>query len=121
MLTWALYELSVNAAPRSKVIAEGEGVFKSATGTASGGLDKYQSSFMPGKDEMSKLEYTVSSLREALRKYSLVPLISRVAVEDDKIGALTIPAGTKLFLNLKVIHCNTVTPIASLLIICIKY
>jgi hypothetical protein len=57
---------------------------------------------MPACSVVNGAKYTVCVLKEALRKYSLVPVITRNAVEDDVIGSLQIPSGTKLFLNLKV-------------------
>ena len=41
-------------------------------------------------------------LKEALRKYSLVPVVTRNTVEDDQLGDLQIPAGTKIFINMQV-------------------
>ena len=61
---------------------------------------------MPSKAEITGgIEYTVCVLKEALRKYTLVPVVARNALEDDTLGTIDVPAGTKVFLNLKVREC----------------
>jgi cytochrome P450 len=71
-------------------------------GSASETGDEFQNSPMPSNEAIGKLTYTVCTLKEALRKYSLVPVVTRNALDDDKIGNINIPAGTKIFINAKV-------------------
>lgn len=40
--------------------------------------------------------------QETLRLYTLVPVISREALEDDYLEDLFVPAGTKLMINVQV-------------------
>jgi cytochrome P450 len=46
---------------------------------------------MPGKDELQNLTYTVNVLKESLRKYTLVPMVTRVCVKDDTLDGQPIP------------------------------
>jgi len=48
----------------------------------------------------------VNLLKETLRLYSLVPVVTRVAEADDTLGDQFIPKGTKIFICIKV-HSDT--------------
>ena len=52
--------------------------------------------------KLNELKYTLLCLRETLRLHSPVPMTSRVALEDDVIDGVTIPAGTKVFVAIQV-------------------
>ena len=60
----------------------------------------------------------VCVLKEALRKYSLVPVVTRNAVEEDQLGTLTVPAGTKIFINMKVPKSIMMRHLLAILIHC---
>eukprot|EP01134_Creolimax_fragrantissima_P005089 CFRG5089T1 len=101
MLTWCLYECTQNPDVLQKLIAESKSVF--GPGRLDNG-DIFGDVPLPSRDELSNLNYTVNSLKETLRKYTPVPIVSRVAKETDVIDGHTIPAGTKIFVNIKGIH-----------------
>ncbi len=44
------------------------------------------------------LGYTVNCLKEALRKYAIVPVVTRQALNDDTLGPYNIPASTRVIL-----------------------
>eukprot|EP00729_Bicosta_minor_P000691 gene691-20261_t len=100
MLTWSLFELSQNKETLQKTVDEGNAVF-AGRGKADGKVDD-----MPSKGELQELKYTVAVLKESLRKYTLVPMVTRVSLEDDVMDGHTIPAGTKVFINMKAVHMN---------------
>jgi cytochrome P450 len=45
-------------------------------------------------------------MQESLRRYSLVPVVTRQAVQDDMLGDQPVPAGTKIFINIKAVHLD---------------
>lgn len=53
---------------------------------------------------MSPVSYTINLLKETLRLYSLVPVVTRVAEGDDTLGGQFIPKGTKIFICTKATH-----------------
>lgn len=93
MLTWTLYELTRNGAAMSKVVSEAERLF--------GKLDQ---GALPSRDSLASLEYTLAALKESLRLYSVVPVVTRVAEEDDDLGGTRVPAGTTVIMSLQGVH-----------------
>ena len=100
MLTWSLLELCKNPHILEKVKAEGKGIF--TDGARGKGEDVYGSSKMPPQESLKALTYTVNTLKESLRLYTLVPMVVRICSEDDEIDGQAIPAGSKIFMLLKV-------------------
>jgi len=50
------------------------------------------------------LDYTLAALKESLRLYSVVPVVTRICEEDDDLGGTRIPAGTCVILSLQGVH-----------------
>jgi len=48
----------------------------------------------------------VIKLQEALRKYSVVPTVSRTVIEDTHVGPHIVPKGTTLFISIQAVHQN---------------
>jgi cytochrome P450 len=93
MLTWALYELARHPAELARVRAEAQR------------LPPLASSAMPSAEQLKDtLAYTECVLKETLRLYSIVPIVSREAVEDDVVEGYFVPAGTRLFVHVQAIH-----------------
>lgn len=100
MLTWSVYELSRNPACLAKVREEAARVYgKAAVGATP-----------PPRRDVDNMVYTLSVLKEALRKYSVVPTVTRKLAVDDELLGHPIPAGTMIALNLQV-------PLASVVIL----
>jgi cytochrome P450 len=99
MLTWSLYELTLNAEYMARVRKEALEVFK-------GYLDPSTNTItsLPPLSELNKLVYAECCLRESLRKYSNVPTVVRVANEDVDAGKVLIPKGKKVFVNMQGVH-----------------
>ena len=93
MLTWTLYELVNNAAAMGRVKSEADRVF-----------GKLKRDALPTRDSLASLEYSVAALKETLRLYSVVPVVTRVAVEDDDLGGVRVPAGTTVIMSLQGVH-----------------
>lgn len=91
MLSWALYELTQNPECMERVRREAEEAFP-------------EDGTFPTKDAISKMDYTYAVLKEALRKYSVVPVVTRVTKEEDVLGDYKIPKGTTIGLLLQSVH-----------------
>jgi beta-ring hydroxylase len=95
MLTWTLFELVSNPGCMAKVLEEANSVFKPELG---GSIPEYET--------LRGLSYTQNALKEALRKYAIVPVVTREAIEDDILGDFSIPKNTKVVLPIIAIHHN---------------
>ncbi|PRW33867.1 Cytochrome P450 [Chlorella sorokiniana] len=102
MLCWSMYELSRNAGALGKVRAEAEAVY----GTSA------PRDAMPDRDGVDSMEYTHSVLKEALRKYSVVPVVTRNLNSDDELLGHRIPKGSWLIIHVQGIHHQYKEPMA---------
>eukprot|EP00892_Ulva_mutabilis_P004131 jgi/Ulvmu1/208/UM001_0212.1 len=94
MLTLTLLEVLHNPAHSQRILAEAEAV-----------LGPPGSQREPTAAEAEEgMQYTRACLQEALRKYSIVPLLVRVAVRDTELLGHNIPAGTKCSLMVSSTH-----------------
>eukprot|EP00124_Ichthyophonus_hoferi_P004612 Ihof_evm2s530 gene=Ihof_evmTU2s530 len=107
MLMWTLYELTQNPDILERMKKEGYSVFGECRRTPTvEGEDEFSSVPLPGAEELRNLNLTVNVLKEAIRKYTLVPVVSRYALKDDVLDGVPVPAGTKIFVNIKAAHNN---------------
>ena len=93
MLTWTMHELSNNLEATEKVRTESDAVF--------GRLKK---NALPTRESLDTLDYSLAALKETLRLYSVVPVVTRVAEEDDDLGGVRIPKGTTVIMSLQGVH-----------------
>jgi len=91
MLSWALYELTQNPRCMAKVREEANAAFP-------------KDGSYPTKEAIQKMDYTYAVLKEALRKYSVVPVVTRVTKEEDMLYDYKIPKGTTIGLLLQSVH-----------------
>lgn len=57
----------------------------------------------PPRAKVDDMLYTLSVLKEALRKYSVVPVVTRNLTQDDELmPGYQVPAGTMIVCNLQV-------------------
>ena len=56
----------------------------------------------PPRRAVDGMTYTLSVLKEALRKYSVVPVVTRVLAKDDELLGHKVPAGTMVACLLQV-------------------
>lgn len=90
MLTWTLYELSRHPRELQWVQEEGQGKFRIGEPTS--------------KEDVEPLHVTLAALKESLRLYSVVPVVTRKLVEDSRLGGKDIPAGTTVICSLQAVH-----------------
>jgi cytochrome P450 len=88
-LSWIHYLLDRHRDARAKVRAEVERVLGQREPTAA---------------DLDALPYTEQVVNEALRLYSPIHSISRVALEDDELGGYFIPAGATMYVSLYATH-----------------
>jgi cytochrome P450 len=88
-LSWIHYLLDKNRDARSKLRAE---------------VDSVLGGRMPTSAELDRLVYTEQVINEALRLYSPIHSLSRVALEDDTLGGYHIPAGATVYVSLYATH-----------------
>ena len=93
MLTWTMHELSNNGEATEKIRKESDKVF--------GRLKK---DALPTRESLDTLDYSLAALKETLRLYSVVPVVNRVAEEDDDLGGVRIPKGTTVIMSLQGVH-----------------
>ena len=89
MLTFATFELSRDPTLRAKVKAE---------------ADRHLPPIgkEPTREQVDKMDLTHAVLKETLRKWSVVPVITRRVAEDDTVAGFTIPKNTVINISLKV-------------------
>jgi cytochrome P450 len=90
-LTWTLYLLSKNPTVEGRVLGELQTVLGGRT---------------PTFQDLSKLTYTTMVFNEAMRLYPPVWTLSRTAIEDDRMGDVSIAAGTTVMLCAYSVHRN---------------
>jgi cytochrome P450 len=88
-LAWIHYLLHEHPDARAKVRAE---------------VDRVLGRRMPTSADLGALVYTEQVVNEALRLYSPIHSISRVALSDDLLGGYHIPAGTTIYVSLYATH-----------------
>lgn len=59
---------------------------------------------IPTRAEVETMVVSEACLRETLRRYTPVPVVTRIANQDTQIGEYAIPAGTKVTLHLQGTH-----------------
>lgn len=89
-LCWIHYLLARHPDVRAKLRAEVESVL---------GRDR-----LPAAADLAELRYTEQVVNEALRLFSPIHSISRVALEDDLLGGYRIAAGSTIYVSLYATH-----------------
>ncbi|XP_029173379.1 cytochrome P450 4C1-like [Nylanderia fulva] len=92
-LTWTLFLLGNNLEHQEKVHEELEEVFKDSETPAS-------------VKELAQLKYLNRIIKESLRLYPSVPMITRRLAEDVKLGDYTFPKGVTIVLGIALMHLN---------------
>ena len=99
MLTWTIYELARgdgNAA--AKVREEATAFLKKPT--------------MLQRENVEKMQWTLSCLKESLRKYSVVPVVTRDLNKDDEVCGTRLPKGSWIICHLQRVHHLYKDPLA---------
>ncbi len=89
MLTWTVYEL---ARGDSKALERVRQEARKNIGTPL------------RREEVEKMEWTLSCLKESLRKYSVVPVVTRDLNKDDELCGEKLPRGSWIICHLQRVH-----------------
>jgi cytochrome P450 len=87
-LSWALYLLSQSPEARERIEAE---------------VDEHGGGDVSG-ESWTALPFTRAVIEEAMRLYPPVPIMSRAALRDDRVGDLKIPRGSMVMIPPYVLH-----------------
>jgi len=91
-LTWTLHSLSKQPQLYAKARAEADAVLP-------GGV-------LPEYGELKKLTFSQATLKEAMRLYNIVPVVTRIVAADDLAGDQPLRAKTRLMLHLQAVHLD---------------
>ncbi|CCD17326.1 unnamed protein product [Trypanosoma congolense IL3000] len=112
LLTWATYEVLCHPEIKEKIVAEAKTLFDPSH--CSKTLETPQGTWgIPSAlDVKKKLRWAPAVLRETLRRHSVVPLVMRVALNNDRWSAaetgldedIVIPAGCSVAVGIEAVH-----------------
>lgn len=106
MLTWTVYELAKgmddgNNGTRAKQ-GKKQGPFDNVRQEAKAYLAEDASGLK--RTDVEKMDWTLSCLKESLRKYSVVPVVTRDLNADDEICGVKVPRGSWIICHLQRVH-----------------
>lgn len=91
-LTWTIHALSRRPELLVRLRGEADRVLPGAA--------------IPEYEALRELELAQACLKEALRLYNIVPVVTRVADRDDRAGPLEIAAGTRIMIHMQAVHLD---------------
>nr|AVL92835.1 CYP450 [Locusta migratoria] len=91
-MSWVLVLLGHHPEIQEKVVAELDDIFRE---------DRQR---RPTTHDLNNMKYLEMVIKEALRLYPSVPVVSRKATKDVEIGGYTIPEGCTISLNIRHTH-----------------
>lgn len=97
MLTWSLYELSVGDPALITAVR--------AEAAATLGSDAASPPPVVSREAAETgLNFTLACLKETLRKYTVVPVVTRVAVADTTVAGVPVPRGAYVAVSTQAVH-----------------
>lgn len=93
MLTWTIYELAKDSDKKT---------FENVRREAKAYLSDDASAL--NRTNVEKMDWTLSCLKESLRKYSVVPVVTRDLNTDDEICGVKVPRGSWIICHLQRVH-----------------
>lgn len=102
MMTWAFYELMGDP---DRLL---EPLLKESCTVFDSKMDWAQASAqdLPNADSLAQLTFSEATLRESLRKYSVVPIVARRTVKDLYMDNYFVPKGSSILINIQGVHWN---------------
>jgi len=93
------------AAALARVRKEAESVLK----LSSSPLKSSSAPVIPSREAAEDgFDFSLACLKESLRKYSVVPVVTRVAAQDTELCGRKVPKGTYVAICIQAVHNNTV-------------
>ena len=90
MLTWTLHTLTKHPEHLARLRAAAD--------------EAFVGDGMPDYETLKRLDYAGACLKEALRIYNIVPVVTRKALADDRFGEYDVRAGCLVMLHLQALH-----------------
>eukprot|EP01147_Barroeca_monosierra_P011061 gene11061-3129_t len=106
MMTWLVYELTQNSQVAERFLKNAREVLGTGRGLEKTPEEQFANYELPPRKDLNRLTYVLNALKETLRKYSLVPVVTREAVQDDDLCGVRVRSGCKIFVNIKAVHHN---------------
>lgn len=97
MLTWTFYELARKPEALQQVQKEADKAFGKPSSSKYG-------EHPPERQSVENMTWTLSCLKESLRKYSVVPVVTRDLVAEDTLCGYKLPAGSWIICHLEYVH-----------------
>lgn len=91
MLAWSVYELQRRPDALARVREEADQAMP-------------EPRVVPEKAAVMEMDFTLGALKEALRLYSVVPVVTRVSGQDEVLGGTTVPRGTVVGVLIQGVH-----------------
>jgi beta-ring hydroxylase len=104
MLTWSCYLLARHPEAMAKAVAEVDRVLGLEPGVTQSPVAGAQVKAKPSFADYKGLDFIGYVLKEAMRLYSPVPILTRECVKDDTLGGMHIPAGTGIMVSVWALH-----------------
>jgi cytochrome P450 len=93
MLTWTLFELARDPAATARVRAEAAAAFAGAPRGAA-----------PARAAVEAMDFTLGCLKETLRRYTVVPVVTRNVAAADELLGHALPKGAWVICHLQRVH-----------------
>lgn len=90
MLTWTLHALTQHPRELERLRAAAAEVFVGEG--------------VPDYEQLKRLDFAGACLKEALRLYNIVPIVTRQAIVDDRFEAIEIPKGARIMVHMQALH-----------------
>lgn len=104
MLTWTVFELAkgMDAGEKQTGKKNANGPFDNVREEANAHLPDGAGPLR--REGVEKMDWTLSCLKESLRKYSVVPVVTRDLNADDEICGVKVPRGSWIICHLQRVH-----------------
>jgi cytochrome P450 len=107
MLTWSCYLLARHPEVLAKAVAEVDSSIGLANGVTKSSVATAKANPEPTLEQYKNLEFLGWVLKEAMRLYSPVPVLTRATVEDDPdLGGFFVPKDTTVMISIWAMHTS---------------
>lgn len=114
MLTWTLYQASMKPEIARKIKEEAERALpedlsraEAATAPSGEAVSPRPAALVPKRENVEEMHYSLGALKEALRLYSVVPVVTRNVDAEDELSGHRVPKNSWVILHLKAVHHRT--------------
>ena len=106
MLTWAVFLLARHPEQLAKAVAEADSLLGLEPGVTRSAVPHAKTNASPSFEDFKSCEILGWVLKEAMRLYSPVPVLTRESTAEDTLGGFRVPAGTALIISVWALHLS---------------